>query len=97
MMFRAIPLLPIVLVLLGCQTNPDKQTISQLRDVPPDLSEVYIDDSLLKALSSYRQFLNETPQHTMAPEAMPISPPIPVAQPPRRAVAPPRVGINARG
>ena len=67
---RMFRLVPVFLALLGCQANPDKQTISQLRDVPPDLSEVYIDDSLLKAMSSYQQFLNETPQHTMAPEAM---------------------------
>lgn len=65
--------LPIVLfgcLLIGCQTSPDKHTIATLRAVPPDLNETRVDDSLLKAMAGYRQFLDETPAHAMAPEAM---------------------------
>jgi len=60
----------LLLAVAGCQTNPDKRTIAQLRDVSPDVDEVEIDDSLVKALTGYQRFLHETPEHTMAPEAM---------------------------
>ncbi len=73
MMRRAMPLLLNILLgllLVGCSGNPDKRTISQLREVDPDLREQHVDDSLVKAMASYRQFLDETPEHTMAPEAM---------------------------
>ena len=70
MMYRSLLSIVVVVVGLGCQSQPDKQTIAGLRDVEPDLSEVHIDDSLVKAMASYRHFLNQTPAHTMAPEAM---------------------------
>lgn len=54
----------------GCAGNPDKRTIAELREVDPDMQEVVVDDSLTKALDSYRRFLDETPRHRMAPEAM---------------------------
>jgi len=69
-MSRLCPPALALLLLVGCQSNPDKQTIAQLRDVEPDLDEVRIDDSLVKALTGYQQFLVETPEHRMAPEAM---------------------------
>jgi tetratricopeptide (TPR) repeat protein len=69
MMRRAMPIV-LGLLLVGCSGNPDKRTISQLREVDPDLREQHVDDSLVKAVASYRQFLDETPEHTMAPEAM---------------------------
>ena len=34
------------------------------------LSPYTVDDSLVKAMASYQHFLDETPQHAMAPEAM---------------------------
>ncbi len=57
-------------LVIGCQTRSDKHTIAQLRNVDPDLRESRVDDSLAKALESYRRFLSETPGHRMAPEAM---------------------------
>ncbi|MGE0623541.1 MAG: tetratricopeptide repeat protein [Pseudomonadales bacterium] len=61
----------ILLALLGgCQTTPDRTTIGKLRQVEPDLTEVHVDDSLVKAMQSYERFLSETPAHVMAPEAM---------------------------
>ena len=59
-----------LLLLVGCQSSPDKTTIAKLRQVDPDMTEVAIDDSLVKAMNSYQRFLNETPGHAMAPEAM---------------------------
>lgn len=58
------------LLLSGCQSAPDKSTIAKLRQVQPDLTEVHVDDSLVKAMESYERFLSETPSHAMAPEAM---------------------------
>lgn len=58
-------------LLVGCQTTrDDRGTISQLRDVEPDLEEVPVDNSLVSAMAGYRQFLNATPNHQLAPEAM---------------------------
>ncbi len=69
-MTRWAPWLVVGSVLLGCTSNPDKHTIAELRDVDPDMRETHVDDSLVKAMESYRQFLNETPEHDMTPEAM---------------------------
>jgi len=59
-----------VVGIVGCAATPEKQTIAELRDVDPDLREIQVDDSLVKAMTSYRQFLAETPSHALAPEAM---------------------------
>ncbi|MEM8768207.1 MAG: tetratricopeptide repeat protein [Pseudomonadota bacterium] len=72
MTFRAMIaglLLPL-LGLAGCQSAQDRDTIAKLRSVEPDLQEVRVDDSLAKAMVSYQRFLDETPRHAMAPEAM---------------------------
>jgi hypothetical protein len=58
-------------LLAGCASRPDGgKTIEQLRGVKPDMTEVAIDDSLNKALASYRHFLNETPVNNKTPDAM---------------------------
>ena len=69
---RAVPLALIVITALlhACASNPDKDTLADLRRVKPDVREVEIDDGLEKALQSYRRFLEETPRNTMTPEAM---------------------------
>jgi tetratricopeptide (TPR) repeat protein len=69
-MKRSAGIATLAFTLLGCQTAPDHGTISQLRNVEPDLNEVSVDDSLVKAMAGYREFLNATPEHAMAPEAM---------------------------
>jgi len=69
---RIAPVILLVgLVLLaGCQSRSDKATIAELSQRAPDLAEVTVDDSLVKAMAGYRRFLEETPKHAMAPEAM---------------------------
>jgi len=69
---RCTPLVLIALTVLlhSCAGNPDKRTLAQLRDVEPDVAEVKIDDSLDKAMDSYRRFLEETPANANTPEAM---------------------------
>jgi TolA-binding protein len=58
-------------LLVGCQSaQRDRTTIAGLRHVEPDLTEVHVDDSLVKAMEGYREFLAKTPSHAMAPEAM---------------------------
>jgi hypothetical protein len=69
---RALPLLLLLgAALVGCATQElDRRTIAGLNDVAPDLEEVVIDDSLVKAMTGYSEFLRETPSHSKAPEAM---------------------------
>ena len=70
-MKRAVVILTAGLVVLGCQTHRDESgTLSQLKNVEPDLNEYAVDDSLVSAMAGYRAFLNATPNHVMAPEAM---------------------------
>ena len=66
----AVFLAAALLLAAGCQSDPDRTTIAELRSVAPDLEEVAVDDSLVKAMASYQRFLDETPGHAMAPEAM---------------------------
>ncbi len=66
---KALPICWLVLV-CGCQSSPDRTTIAKLRQVEPDMAEMKIDDSLVKAMEGYQRFLDETPSHAMAPEAM---------------------------
>ena len=69
-MKRSAVMLAAMLV-AGCQTaRDDSGTISQLRKVEPDLNEYAVDDSLVSAMAGYREFLNATPNHELAPEAM---------------------------
>ncbi len=58
------------LLLGACASDSERRTLAELRDVEPDVSEVQIDDSLEKAMSSYRSFLEETPANVRTPEAM---------------------------
>jgi tetratricopeptide (TPR) repeat protein len=70
-MRRAAAMLTAGLVLVGCHTaRDDRGTISQLRHVEPDVAEVPVGNSLVSAMAGYRQFLDATPNHAMAPEAM---------------------------
>src|SRR5688500_19860588 len=71
-MKRAIRLALVVspLLVASCAPAPDKQTLAQLRDVPPDTAEVRVEQGLDKAMESYRRYLEETPKTAMTPEAM---------------------------
>lgn len=60
----------LVLLLQACASNPDGRTLADLRHVEPDLQEVAVDDSLDRAMDSYRRFLEETSTNAKTPEAM---------------------------
>lgn len=57
-------------VLPGCMTSGDKQTLASLENVELDLKEAEISGSLDKAMESYQKFLEETPETAMTPEAL---------------------------
>ncbi|MDX1562509.1 MAG: tetratricopeptide repeat protein, partial [Gammaproteobacteria bacterium] len=61
--------LPAVFV-ASCASAPDRETLSRLHGVDADVAEVDVADSLERAMTSYRRFLDETPDSTMTPEAM---------------------------
>jgi TolA-binding protein len=60
----------IATLIVACSSNPGRRTLGVLHDVPPDLNEVSVDDSLDLAMQSYRHFLDETPEGEMTPEAL---------------------------
>jgi tetratricopeptide (TPR) repeat protein len=68
--------IPMVLALaftVGCAARAKKNTVgtlAELHDVRPDVQEVKVEHGLDQALQQYRQFVDETPQTPMTPEAM---------------------------
>ena len=54
----------------ACAGSSDRHTLAGLRYVEPDVTEVQIDDGLDQAMKSYRQFLEQTPESALTPEAM---------------------------
>lgn len=57
--------------LAACGTTENRSgTLAELDKVPPDLDEVYLDDSLERAAQSYRRYLEETSESARTPEAM---------------------------
>jgi tetratricopeptide (TPR) repeat protein len=67
---RAFLAIALTAVVVSCAGNPDKQTLAKLHGVPADVAEVAVDDSLDRALDSYRRYLQDTPNSVMTPEAM---------------------------
>jgi cellulose synthase operon protein C len=59
-------------VIAGCATHPvDRSgTLATLHQAQPDTQEVPVEQGLDRAVESYRNFLNEAPDSTLAPEAM---------------------------
>jgi tetratricopeptide (TPR) repeat protein len=45
-------------------------TLSELAQVPPDVEDIHVADSLERAAESYRRYLEETSKSAMTPEAM---------------------------
>ena len=45
-------------------------TLSELEQVPADVEDIYVADSLERAAESYRRYLDETAKSAMTPEAM---------------------------
>ncbi len=56
--------------LAACSTVSEQGTLAQLDEVPADIEEVYVADSLERAAESYRRYLEETPKSGRTPEAM---------------------------
>ena len=56
--------------LVACASGPERDTLAELRDVEPDVAEVEVEDSLDRAMASYRDYLEETPESVMTPEAL---------------------------
>jgi len=57
-------------LLAACAGTPEKGTLADLREMPPDVAEVEVEQGLDKAMQSYRRYLDETPRSEMTPEAM---------------------------
>lgn len=56
--------------LFACATSSEQGTLAELANVAPDIDEVYLDDSLDRAAESYRNYLRETSESELTPEAM---------------------------
>jgi tetratricopeptide (TPR) repeat protein len=57
-------------LLVACASRPERDTLAELRDMEPDVAEVEVEDSLDRAMASYRDYLDETPESVMTPEAL---------------------------
>ena len=70
-MQRRLILLGVTVVWFGgCASGPERDTLAELHSVEPDVEEVAVDDSLDRAMASYRAYLEETPESVMTPEAL---------------------------
>ena len=63
-------LIPVTALLASCASSPDRQTLAGLHDVAADVEDITVEDSLERAMDSYRRFLEETPEGVMTPEAL---------------------------
>lgn len=66
--FRVV--LVVWLLLITSCASTDKATIASLRDVDIEIKDVQIDEGVEKAMLSYQQFLKDTPETAMTPEAI---------------------------
>ena len=74
--------IPVVLplaLMAGCAARTNKTavttvspggTLSELRNVRPDVQDVKVEQGLDQAMLNYRRYLEETPETAMTPEAM---------------------------
>ena len=58
------------LLLASCAASNTQGTLASLNDVKFEVIEEKVDGSLEKAMASYEQFLKETPETAMTPEAL---------------------------
>ncbi|MDH3626713.1 MAG: tetratricopeptide repeat protein [Acidobacteriota bacterium] len=61
------------MVLVGCASRQNESTmgtLAELREVEPDIEEIDVEHGLEQAMQHYREFLEESPETTMRPEAM---------------------------
>src|SRR5215472_9913448 len=57
-------------MIVACAHKADKRTLASLRDVPADTAEAPVTQGLDKAMQSYQQFLQHSPDSKLTPEAM---------------------------
>lgn len=60
----------VVLFVSSCATMNTEGTLASLNDIKFEVKEEEIDDSLEKAMASYEEFLKQTPETEMTPEAL---------------------------
>ena len=71
MIRRAFTIVFAASAIASCASGPTTRgTLAELESVPPDIEDVYLEDSLERAAQSYRNYLNETPKSALTPEAM---------------------------
>src|SRR5215472_7469424 len=68
---RARALAVLLPFMAACAHQVDRSgTLATLHQVQPDTKEVPVDQGLDRAVQSYRDFLTQAPDSTLAPEAM---------------------------
>jgi tetratricopeptide (TPR) repeat protein len=70
MRIRRSALLVVPALLAGCAPSPDRHTLAELQRVEPDVADVVVDDGLDQAIRGYREYLEETPESELTPDAM---------------------------
>jgi tetratricopeptide (TPR) repeat protein len=60
----------LLVMLVGCQSISDKDTIAKLRNMQIEIKEEKIEGGPEKAMLSYQRFLEQTPDSALAPEAI---------------------------
>jgi len=63
-------ILAVPAMLVACQSMSDKDTIAKLRRVKIEIKEEKIEGGIDKAMRGYQQFLEETPDSSLTPEAV---------------------------
>ena len=56
--------------LAACSANPDKRTLAELDGMSVEVEEIRVEDGLDEAMDAYRDFLEQTPESSLTPEAM---------------------------
>lgn len=70
MRYIRLAIIGLPVALTACSMTNDRGTLAELRDVNIELKDEKVDKGLDKAIQSYREFLKQTPESAMTPEAM---------------------------
>ncbi len=71
MMYRRLAVILLLpLFLNACAWSNKQGTLAELEGVDLELKDAKVEDGLEKAMASYKQFLKETPESAMTPEAI---------------------------
>lgn len=70
MKYSSILPLAMFVFLTSCASNPNNDSIGNLKGVKVDLADVKIEGGFEKAMQSYQKFLEQTPESAMTPEAL---------------------------